>query len=107
MKLYIKTEKIILKIADIEIKKQNFYQYKRPISIKNIALNKIVVSNKVFLCIKGFKYFIGYQDAKLRPLSIFLPKMSAYRKDFHETKCIFFYKRWWIIGKYNKIWKNR
>ena len=25
---------------------------------------------------KGFKYFIGYKDAKIRPLCIFLPKMS-------------------------------
>ena len=40
---------------------------------------------------KGFKYFIGYKDAKkLRPLRIFLPKMSAYRRDFDETKYISF-----------------
>ena len=43
-------EKIIIKFGGIEIEKQTFHQYKRPISIKNIDnidINKIVVSNKV------------------------------------------------------------
>ena len=37
-------EKIFLKVYN---GKQKFYQHKRPISIKNIDINKIVVSNKV------------------------------------------------------------
>ena len=49
-------------------------------SIKSIDINKIVVSNKVSFGKKGFKYFIGYKGAKIRPLCIFLPKMRAYRK---------------------------
>ena len=36
----------IIKFGDIEIKKQKFHQHKRPISIKNVDINKIVVSNK-------------------------------------------------------------
>ena len=40
-------EKTIMKFGDIEIKKQKFQQHKRLISIKNIDINKIVVSNKV------------------------------------------------------------
>ena len=32
--------------------------------ISNIDLNKVVVSNKVSFGKKGFKYFIGYKDAK-------------------------------------------
>ena len=64
MKLYIKIEKIITTFGDIEIKKQKFYQHNRPISIKNIDINKLVVSNKVSLIKKGFKYFIGYKNAK-------------------------------------------
>ena len=39
--------KIIIKFGNIEIQKQKFYHHKGPISIKNINLNKIVVSNKV------------------------------------------------------------
>ena len=71
MKLYIKMEKTTIKFGDIEIKKQKYYRYKRPIPIKDIDINKIVASNKVSFGKKGFKYFIGYKDAKMRPLSLF------------------------------------
>ena len=51
-----------------EIHKQKFGQYKEPFSIKNKDINKIVVSNKVYFSKKGFKYFIGYKNAKkVRP----------------------------------------
>ena len=39
----------IIKFCDIEIPKQKFCQYRRPFSIKNIDINKIVVSLKVYL----------------------------------------------------------
>ena len=45
--MLIKMEKTILKFGDTEIEKQKFHQHKRPISIKNIDINKIVVSNQV------------------------------------------------------------
>ena len=64
MKAYIKMKKTIIKFGDIEIQKQKFHQHKRPISIKDVDINKIVVSNKVFFGKKGFKYFIGYKDTK-------------------------------------------
>ena len=57
-------EKKIIKFCDIQIKKQNFHQHKKPFLIKNIDINKIVVSNKVSFRKKGFKYLIGYKDAK-------------------------------------------
>ena len=81
--------------------KNKFQQYKRPISIKNINIDKIVVLNKVSFSKKGFKYFIGYKDVKKnRSLCIFLPKMSAYRRDFNDTKYMsFFSKQRWIITK--------
>ena len=51
----------------------------------------MVVSNKVSFGRKGFKYFIGYKDAKkCRPLCLFLPKMREYRTDFDETKYMSF-----------------
>ena len=81
MKVYVKLEKAITKLGDIEIEKQKFYRHIRPISRSNIDVNKIVVSNKVSFGKKGFKYFIGYKDAKkITPVSIFLSKMSAYRR---------------------------
>ena len=54
----------VIKSGDIAIKKQEFYQYKIPISIKNIDINKKVVSNKVCFGKKDFIYFFDYIDAK-------------------------------------------
>ena len=54
-------EKTIIKYGDIETKRQTFYQHIRPISIDNIDVNKIAVSNK-----NHFKYFICYKDAKIK-----------------------------------------
>ena len=91
MKAYIKIEKAIIKFGDIEVEMQKFHQHKRPISMKNIDISKIVVSNKASFGKKGFKYFIGYKGAKIRSLCKFLPKMSTYGKDFDETKNMFFF----------------
>ena len=72
-----------------EIEKYKLHKRKSPILIDNIGVNKIVVSNKISLGKDDLKYFIGYKDArKIRPLCIFLPKMSAYRRNFDKTKCI-------------------
>ena len=70
-----KMEKTVITFDDIEIEKQRFYQLKRPIPIKNIDINKVVVSKKISFGKMCFKYFIDYKDAKrIRPLCIFLPK---------------------------------
>ena len=90
LKANVKME-IIIKLGDIEIEEQKFHVHKEQISMKNIDVNKITVSNKVSFHKKGFKYFFGYKNAKkIRPLCIFLAKMTAYRKDFDETKYISF-----------------
>ena len=101
-------EKTIIKFGDIKIQKQKFHQHKRPVSIKNVDVNKIVLSNKVSFGKKRFKYFTGYKDAKkTKPLCIFLPKMSAYRKNFNETKYMSFsIKDDKLLEKYNEIWEK-
>ena len=80
-----------------KIKANKKYRYcfnDREISIKNIDINKIVASNKVFCSKSGFKYFIGDRNVKtIRPLCISLLKMSTYRRNFDKTKCIFFDER--------------
>ena len=73
----------------LKLKNANFTN--SPISINNIDINKIVVSNKISCGKKNLKSFIGYKY--VRPFFILLPKMSTYRIDFDETKCMFFYKR--------------
>ena len=78
-------DKTVIKFGETEIEKHKFYQHKSPILMNNIDINKIVASNKVSFGKKGFKYFIGYKDAqKIKPLSIFLPKMSAYIRDLEK-----------------------
>ena len=100
MKAYIKKlKKTVITFGDIEIEKQKFHQHKRPISIKNININKIVVSNKVSFGKKSFKHLIGYKDTEIRFLCIFFPKMSAYRRDFDETKYVSFLIKDYELGQ--------
>ena len=47
LKLYVKIDIKSIKSGDTEIEKQTFYQHKSPMSINNIDINKIIVSNKV------------------------------------------------------------
>ena len=72
---------------DTEIEKHKFTYHKNLILIYDIDINKIIVSNKVSFGERGFKYFIGYKDnKKVRLLCIMLPKMTAYKINFDETK---------------------
>ena len=76
--------------------------------MKNADINKIVVSNKLYFGKKWFEYFIGYKDAKkIGPLYIFLPKISAYKRDFDETRYIFFLiNDDELLKKHNEIWEK-
>ena len=51
--------KKITKFGDAAIEKPKFHQYRSPIKITNIDIDKIVVCNKVSFGKRGFKYFIG------------------------------------------------
>ena len=64
-------EKTTIKFGDIKIEKQKFHQHKILISIKNIDINEIVLSNKISFGKKGFKYFIGYKEAKKSDLYMY------------------------------------
>ena len=52
--------KEILTLGDIYIGKNKFYRYKTPIFLKDVDIEKVLVSNKIFLGEKNYKYFIGY-----------------------------------------------
>ena len=72
----------------LEIGKLKFHLHRSLIVIDNIGIDKI--ANKVSFGKKDIKYFIGYNNPeKFRRLCIVLPKMSAYRRDFDKTKCMF------------------
>ena len=57
-----------IKFDDTEIEEYRFHQYKRPISINNIDINKMIASNKFLFDKQDFKQFIGYKNNKeIRP----------------------------------------
>ena len=77
--------------------------------MKNIEINKIAVSNNIsFGNNDFFIYFTGHKDTKkIRPLCIFLPNMSACRKDLHETKFMSSLIKYDdLLEKYNEIWEK-
>ena len=57
-------DKTIIKFDDTEIVEYELNQHKSPISITNVDINKIIVSNKLPFGKNVFKYFIAYRDAK-------------------------------------------
>ena len=64
--------KKFIKTDDTEIEEYKLHQYKGPISINNIDINKIVVFDKFTFGKQDFKYFISYKDNKeIIPLCIF------------------------------------
>ena len=82
LKLYINMEKTIIKFGDIEIQKQKFLQHKGLISIKNVDIDKIVVSNKVPF---------GYKDAKKSNLYEYLSRKWLHIENTLTklSKCLF------------------
>ena len=101
-------DKYIIKFDDTEIEEYKFHQPKSPISINDIDISKIIVSNKLFFSKQDFKYFIGYKDAKkIRSLFLFYPKMSINKKDFDKTICMYFLKKDEnFFYKYSEIWEK-
>ena len=92
----------------IEIEKNKFYRNKTLISLKDINIQKILVSNNISFGEKNYRYFIGYlyKDHKVKPLHIMLPKTSAYVKRYDgQSKWIhFFIEDDDLLEKYNTIW---
>ena len=64
LKPYVIMNKKNIKFDGTELEEYEFYQSKIPISINDIDINKIVVSNKFPFGKQDFKYFIGYKDGK-------------------------------------------
>ena len=80
-------------LQNLVIKKlKNLLDFGKKFISKLNIINKILVSNEVSFGKKGFKYFISYKEAKkIRPVCIFLIKVSAYRRYFDETKYVSFF----------------
>ena len=60
--------------------------------VKNIDIDKIVVSNKVPFGKKGFKYVSGVKDVKkIKPSCIFLPKLLHIEKTLMKLNIFSFW----------------
>ena len=84
---YTKRGKEILIFGDNKIeKKKFFYCNKTPILLKDVHIDKVLVSNKISLGEKNYKYFTGYlyNDNKVKPLHIMLSRASAYIKSYDK-----------------------
>ena len=85
--------KEILMFRDIEIEKINFTAIRLLFFVKDVDIEKVLVSDKISFGEKNFKYFIGYlyNDDKVKLLHTMLRKTSAYVKSYDgETKWIYF-----------------
>ena len=94
---------------DKKIKKSNYYKNKKLFSLKDIDVNKILVSKKESYGTKNsLKYFIGYSDDNvIRPLCVILPQMIGYVKHFDSNKTMSFkVSDNKLLKKYNKIWEK-
>ena len=87
------------------MKKINFTVTRLLILLKYVDIEKVLVSNKICLAEKIYKYFIGYlhNDNKVKPLYIMLPKTNAYVKSCDgQTKWMhFLIKDDDLLAKYN------
>ena len=76
----------------------------------------MVVSNKFTFGKQDFKYFIDCRDnKKIRPLCIFFPEVSIYKRHFDKNKCMYFmikdknnfYKYIIIVERVSDIMKKK
>ena len=75
------------------MKLKKSYSHKTPIFLKDIDIEKVLVSNNISFGEKICKYFIGYMyiDNKSKPLHIMLTKTSTFVKGYDgQTKWICF-----------------
>ena len=78
--------------------------------MKDVDVEKVLVTKKISFGEKNSKYFVGYlhNNHKVKPLHIMLPKTSVYVKSYDgHTKWMYF-----LIGgddlleKFNNTWQG-
>ena len=72
---------------DKKINKKYFYSNKKQFKIKDIDINKVLISEPESYGKKNAKkYIVGYSDDVIRPLRILLLQMIGYVKCFDDNK---------------------
>ena len=95
---------------DKKIKKNIVYRSRKPFTVSDIDINKIVISKELVYGTKNsLKYFIGYidEDDVIRPLLLKLPQMIEYLKEFDDSMTMSLrVDDSKLFKKYCKIWKT-
>ena len=71
------------------MERNKFQLYKSPTSLRDVDTDKVFVSKKISSGERNYKYLIGYlyNDHKVKPLHIRLPKIGTYLKSHdRQTK---------------------
>ena len=70
----------------MKLKKINFTTIRLLFLLRDVDIEKVLVSKKISFGEKNYKYFIGYlyNGNKVKPLNIMLPKTSTYLKSYDE-----------------------
>ena len=76
--------KKVLTFGDMGIEINKFYCHKSRIYLKDVDIEKVLVSKKISSSEINYKYFVGYlySDHKVKPLYITLQKVNAYVKGY-------------------------
>ena len=93
---------------DKKINKKDFYKNKKQFKIKDIDINKILISEPESYGQKNAKkYIIGYSVNVIKPLRILLLQMIGYVKCFDDNKTMSFVaddKE--LLKEYTKVWEK-
>ena len=81
----------MIDFKDKKINEKDLYSNKKQFKIKDIDINKILISEPESYGKKNAKkYITGYSDNFLSPIRIFLPHMIGYVKCFDDNKTMSF-----------------
>ena len=98
----------VIDLGDKKINKKDFYSNKKQFKIKEIDINKILISEPESYGKKNAeKYIIGYSKDVIRPIRIFLPQMTGYVKYFDDNKTMYFLANdKEFLKDYTKVWEK-
>ena len=107
----------VIDFRDKQINKKNFYNNKKQFKVKDIDINKILVSEPESYGNKNVKKdIIGHSNDVIRPIRIFLSQMNGYVKCFDDNKTMSFladdmssglgesHKE--FLKEYTKVWEK-
>ena len=96
-----------INFGDKKIGKKDFYNNKNQFNIKDIDINKILISKPESYDKNNMrKYIIGYNDNAISQLQLFSPKMMGYLNIFEDgtRKTSLFTDNNEFLGRYTTIW---